>query len=63
MVQSFKKSLGKTLQEVVPRTTPPGRDMPQFIRDGREDAEAGIQILIYGHDGCHITAAIAVIGR
>lgn len=32
------------------------------IRDGREDAELGIQVCVDSHDGRHVTASVAVVG-
>lgn len=37
--------------------------MPVLVRDGREDAEFGIQVFIDGHDRGDISATIAVVRR
>lgn len=50
------------LQEIVGWSTSASRNMSHVIRDSREDAEFGIQVLVDCHDGCYISTAVAVVG-
>lgn len=37
--------------------------MPLVIGHGGEDTELGVQVCVDCHDGSHITASVAVVGR
>ena len=49
-------------QEVFARATASSWNSSLILRDRREDAELGVQILANVHDGRNITAAVAVVG-
>ena len=53
----------KQLQEIITSATSSCRDSTLILRDGLEDGEAWLQVLSRDvHDGCNITAAVAVVG-
>ena len=52
-----------SLQKVIARPPAAGRHMPLIIRNRRENAKLGTQILVYRHDGRNIAASIAVVWR
>jgi hypothetical protein len=50
------------LQEVIASTTSSSRNSALIFGNSAEDAKFGVEIFTDVHDGCNITAAVAVVG-
>ena len=51
------------LQEVLGASTGGSRDGALFVRNGGEDGELGVAVLVQVHDGSDVAAAVAVVRR
>jgi len=50
------------LKEVVASAAAVAGGMALVVRDGGEDAELGAMVTVDGHNGGHVTAAVAIVG-